>query len=889
MILGFRRKALGWHPQGGGGGGGGGGGSTSSTNTSYNVSLQPELMPYGIDIAKQAQNLSGAQYTPYQGQRIADFNPAQQQTQAETMNMQTPQQFGQASQATRMAGLGSMQAGQNYYGMATDPNAVGAFMSPYMQNVVDVQKQQAIRDFSRQQPYQNAQAVGQGAFGGNRMAIQQAMGREALDRQLANIQAAGSQNAFQNAQQAQQFGSTLGLQGLQQAGAMAGQLGSLGGQQQQADLARLGAQGAVGQQQQQLQQQAYSQQYQDFLKQQEYPYSQLAFYNSMIRGLSPTMPTTTQTYTAQPSGLQQLMGLGLGAAGAYKMFAAKGGEVKKMAGGGAVGESPEAQYQRAKFASMAELKASASGQGPFSPDIAMMAMQFQQQYRTAANGVSAGQQAHQPTVRERILAQSGGSPYDRPEMHVGIGTPAVDPAEGMADGGIVGFDGGGEVWRRGREAREAWQDPNHWSKSDPDVVWNPYSEAPRAVGNAVTDYYKTVAGGVADAYNALDKKKMQLLTGDWPEGDLPGTKRWSDKPAPSGGKIMLPEPTPVDRDKLRAAVADAPSPKPAAAKNAPTGKGGGKAKNSQVASVPYELTGDPMSGASRATADPTAGITAGMDISDLKKMAEGIGSLTSPESEAMKKAYEDRTARVKGEADKRRDQAIGQALLGAGAGLMSAPGARGFGAAMQAVGEAGSKYHTSEQQIADKLDELDLQSKQAMLQLKRGDVENGMKLLEHATTQKLKLAELKIDSDFKRGKIGVEEREAAIKAAHLEILKPLFQAQAAQAYAHAGYFGAMGAAAKSGKPLTDAQFASAVNAARDDATKWFTQNPLWKSNPAYKGMTQDEVFEQNFRRYLNDATTRTGVPASGIASLGNPAFTNTPPPGALRQGVLGAR
>jgi len=292
----------------GGGGSSGGGGAT--TNTSYSAAVQPELMPYATDIAKKAQDLSSTSYTPYQGQRIADFNPAQQQQQSEVMGMQTPDQFGQGSQATRMAGLGSLMAGQNYADMATNPNAMASYMSPYMQNAVDTQKNQAMLDYQRTvAPQQQAQAVKAGAFGGNRAAIVGAMGNEALNRQLGQIQATGTQNAFQDAQQSMRYGQDLGLRGLGQAGQMAGQLAQIGGQQQQADLTRLQAQGAVGQQQQALQQQQLSQNYQDFLKQQEYPYSQLSFYNSQIRGLQPVMPTTTQTYTAPPNSTSTAIGL----------------------------------------------------------------------------------------------------------------------------------------------------------------------------------------------------------------------------------------------------------------------------------------------------------------------------------------------------------------------------------------------------------------------------------------------------------------------------------------------------------------------------------------------------------------------------------------------------
>ena len=75
------------------------------------------------------------------------------------------------------------------------------YMSPYQQNVTDFQKQEAIKDYGRQLPGQNAQASSAGAFGGTRHALVAAEGQRNLQNQLGGIQAAGSQNAYQNAQQ----------------------------------------------------------------------------------------------------------------------------------------------------------------------------------------------------------------------------------------------------------------------------------------------------------------------------------------------------------------------------------------------------------------------------------------------------------------------------------------------------------------------------------------------------------------------------------------------------------------------------------------------------------------------------------------------------------------
>lgn len=79
------------------------------------------------------------------------------------------------------------------------------YMSPYMQSVVDQQQRQAQLEFERQGSARAAQAVQAGAFGGSRQAVQEALAEEALGRQMGDIQARGSQAAFEQA--AQQFGA----------------------------------------------------------------------------------------------------------------------------------------------------------------------------------------------------------------------------------------------------------------------------------------------------------------------------------------------------------------------------------------------------------------------------------------------------------------------------------------------------------------------------------------------------------------------------------------------------------------------------------------------------------------------------------------------------------
>ena len=124
----------------------------------------------------------------------------------------------------------------------TQPGTADAYMSPYMQSVVDIQKREAARQSGIQGTQQQAQAAQAGAFGGSRDAIMRAERERNLAQQMGDIQATGSQAGFQNAQQqfnAEQAARLQAAQANQQTGLTAAQANQ--GVQQQAGLQNLSA------------------------------------------------------------------------------------------------------------------------------------------------------------------------------------------------------------------------------------------------------------------------------------------------------------------------------------------------------------------------------------------------------------------------------------------------------------------------------------------------------------------------------------------------------------------------------------------------------------------------------------------------------------------------
>lgn len=324
------------------GGGGGGGAPAPSNQTVTQTNIPEYARPYVERMLGKSEALTDINANPYQtygGQRIQGFTPMQERAFQNYATQDIAGQIGAGTGLAGISGLGSIGAGSDYMRMATDPRAISSFMSPYMQNVVDLQKQEAVRDYTKGLGSLNARAVASGAFGGNRAALERSEAGRNLGTQLANIQATGSQNAFDAAQRAQQFGSTLGLQGFGQglqAASTLGQLGQTQFGQQQAISDALAKAGSV---QQAQGQQALDLAYQDFVQQKQYPYQQLAFQSDMLRGL-PLSQAAQQQYTAPPSMMSQLGGLGTTALGIYGLSggfkAAEGGSVPAYKDGGNV-------------------------------------------------------------------------------------------------------------------------------------------------------------------------------------------------------------------------------------------------------------------------------------------------------------------------------------------------------------------------------------------------------------------------------------------------------------------------------------------------------------------------------------------------------------------------
>ena len=318
---------------------------TSVTQTQYGFA--PEIAEYAQTMLGQAAALTDTEINPYmqyQGERVAQFSPLQNQAYQNAALMQSQPQLQDATALTGQAGLGALNTQYTFNPANFDALTAKNMMNPYMQNVVERQQQDATRQAAIAGQAQQAQAARSGAFGGSGDYLMRGQAAGNLARQKGDIQAQGLNTAYNqamqqynaqnqlNAQQ-QQFGAGLGLQGLQAANQSAQNLGTLGNLQYQQNMGINQLQNQYGLQQQAQMQKDVDTKYGDFLNYQNYPYKQIGFMSDIIRG-APLTQTGSSVYQAPPSTMQNITSLGLAGAGISQIMKANGGLTQSMAEGG---------------------------------------------------------------------------------------------------------------------------------------------------------------------------------------------------------------------------------------------------------------------------------------------------------------------------------------------------------------------------------------------------------------------------------------------------------------------------------------------------------------------------------------------------------------------------
>ena len=407
------------------GGGGGGGTPAPQVNetTSYSSNLPEYAQPFFEEQMKQGAretyttdssgNVTGISPAPvYGGPRVAGFLPDQTAAQANTRALGVPGELIRGSSAldrgvaganTAMGGIGEAMRYSPAFTVGETvtsddvsdvfvddtvstsvftPSAAANYMNPYQQQVVDVQTDEARRQADIAKSSRGLGSIGRGTFGGGRQALMEAEADRALATQLGQIQAQGSQQAYQQGQQAftqdqarrlqadqanqgaglqaqglrqasqranqgadlqaQQLNQAtdlqaqqmniagrefdadlskqLGLGGLQAQSTIGGQMGQMGALRQQTDLQRIQALAASGAEQQAMDQEYLNANKQRYLEDANARRAALEYQSNILRGTAGALGSTQTQYAAAPSMASQIGGLGLAGLGLYNMM-----------------------------------------------------------------------------------------------------------------------------------------------------------------------------------------------------------------------------------------------------------------------------------------------------------------------------------------------------------------------------------------------------------------------------------------------------------------------------------------------------------------------------------------------------------------------------------------
>lgn len=287
-----------------------GGGSKAPKSTTTTTSTIPKFAePYAMEMLGRTQAMINQGPQTYQGQRTAGFNPMQEQAFRGIGGMQVNPGLQQSMGMAGIAGLGGLQ--NNRW---TDPGVSQSYMSPYMDNVVKSQQEDAVRQHGIASNKLGASAATSGAFGGSRHAIENSEANRALGYQLGDIRAKGQQAAYDQGFDA--FNSDEGrrLQGLGLTGQSAATMAGISGDQYNQQMGIYGAQQDVGGKMQGLEQQVLNTDYQDFVDRLNLPYEQMGFFSDLLHGL----PTNNSTSVyGSPNTAAQTVGTLGGLASLY--------------------------------------------------------------------------------------------------------------------------------------------------------------------------------------------------------------------------------------------------------------------------------------------------------------------------------------------------------------------------------------------------------------------------------------------------------------------------------------------------------------------------------------------------------------------------------------------
>jgi hypothetical protein len=307
------------------------GGQPSVTHQTTTQEPSKFIKPFLQDLYGNSQNIAKTPYRGFRGNRIEGFGADERSAQEGIRGLYDagPRQelgwgLGQTQKSTGLADEAG-DIGRNIGQF--DQEAFNRYSSPYFEDVLDIQKRNARMEAANMHQRIGARQALQGGYGSMRHGILDAENIKNSQQNLADIDAKGRQQAWENAlsahtadQQAQVAGGELMLQSgdaLQQA---ASQAMDFADTQQNQAMERIAAMEASGMNQRDMEQAIKDMAYADFIDKRDWRQNQQSWLASILGGFPVPMNTSQTMSSPGASVAGQVGGAAALGVGAYNMY-----------------------------------------------------------------------------------------------------------------------------------------------------------------------------------------------------------------------------------------------------------------------------------------------------------------------------------------------------------------------------------------------------------------------------------------------------------------------------------------------------------------------------------------------------------------------------------------
>lgn len=242
--------------------------------------------------------VSGRPFKPYTGDLIAPESQLQTSAFKGIGALTVPTEFDTAgSQAKEI-----YSSAKNYLPTV---GTVQSYMNPYLDAVLEPQRREATRQAEIARNEMQGRMAKAGAYGGSRQAIMEAEAQRNLQTLLGDITGKGYAGAYEAAQKQRQADLESGIRGLTAQTAATEALTRAGTQEGEYGLRNLQQMLSAGATQRDIEQAGLTSDYNQFLRELNYPREQLEFQRSMISGLP---VAAASFYQPAPSSFQSAAG-----------------------------------------------------------------------------------------------------------------------------------------------------------------------------------------------------------------------------------------------------------------------------------------------------------------------------------------------------------------------------------------------------------------------------------------------------------------------------------------------------------------------------------------------------------------------------------------------------